>query len=404
MKINISVLSGFIVSGISLTAMASPPADVPASMANIASNSFICKFQDSVLPENVPVHVEQILSQNGANGRHEFTAVLKGFSAMMSETAAENLQANNPNIEYCVQNAVVTGGAKGGAGGKPGQVQSQIVPENVIRVGGPIDGTGLTAWILDSGIDLDHPDLNVDASRGLDAVNATAKGKSTFDDVNGHGTHLAGILAAIDNDRDVVGVAAGATVVPVRVLNAGNFGYADDLIMGMDHVMLHASQLDVVNISIWGWDHNRAIHDATLNLADLLPIVTISGNAGADINAEPTEPGHVEHPNVITVSAVNGIDEFTSFSNWGFAGDWTDCFIDYPDDPYPCATVDFAAPGDDILSLIPGGGLVELRGTSMAAPHVAAVILLLQKRIVKPDSDGVAIGDPDNSPDPIVHY
>lgn len=271
-------------------------------------------------------------------------------------------------------------------------------------MGGPVDGTGLTAWILDSGIDLDHPDLNVDIERGADMVNAVAKGRSTFDDVNGHGTHVAGILAAIDNDRDVVGVAAGATVVPVRILAASNWGYADDVIAGMDYVAALASPLDVVNMSIWGWAHNRAMHDAAHNLADVVPVVTISGNGGADINVEPTEPGHVEHPNLFTVSAVYHNDEFGSFSNWGFADDWTDCSESYPDDFYPCATVDFAAPGHDVISLKPGGDLVTWWGTSMAAPHVAAIVLLLQKRVVKPDSDGVAINDPDSHPDPIVHY
>jgi subtilisin family serine protease len=89
----------------------------------------------------------------------------------------------------------------------------------------------------------------------------------------------------------------------------------------------------------------------------------------------------------------------------GFADDWTtDCSINYPDDFYPCATVDFAAPGHDVLSLKPGGGLASWWGTSMAAPHVAAIVLLLQNRDIKPNSDGVAINDPDTSPDPIIHY
>ena len=411
LKTVITACNFMVLFGLNLNIYAAPADEAPANMVQTARSSFICKFNNSTLPANVPSFVQEIVSQTGASVRHKFDTVMKGFSAQMSIAAAQNLQAHNPNIDYCVSNTLVTAGGKeisaggkGGIGGKPGQVNPQVIPEGITRVGGPIDGTGLTAWLLDSGIDLNHPDLNVDAERGADMVKSVAKGNSTIEDVSGHGTHVAGILAAIDNDRDVVGVAAGATVVPVRILASSNFGYADDVIAGMDYVASLASPLDVVNMSIWGWDHNRAMHDAAYSLAGFVPVVTISGNGGADINAEPTEPGHVEHPNLFTVSAIYHNDEFTDFSNWGFADDWTNCSVDYPDDFYPCATVDFSAPGDEVLSLKPGGGLVSWWGTSMAAPHVAAIVLLMQRRIVILSSDGVAIGDPDNSPDPIIQY
>lgn len=390
---------------------ASPESDAPPDMIQLAHETVICKFKDNTLPDNVPVYASDIVQQNGASLRHLYKTVFKGFSARMSLTGAQAIQAHNPNVEYCVSNSLmsiggtkVIAGGKGGAGGKPGQVAPQIVPENITRVGGPVNGVGLTAWIIDSGIDLDHPDLNVDVARGYDAVSAVAKGKTTYDDVNGHGTHVSGILAAIDNDIDVVGVAAGATVVPVRVLAASNFGYADDVIAGMDYVAANASPFDVANMSVWGWAHNRAMHDAAAGLADHVTVVTIAGNGSADINAEPTEPGHVEHKNLITVSAINHDDIYTGFSNWGYAGDWTNCSADYPEDFYPCATVDYAAPGKDIISLKPGGGLAEWYGTSMAAPHVAAIMLLMQNRSLKPNTDGTAINDPDSHSDPIIHF
>lgn len=267
-----------------------------------------------------------------------------------------------------------------------------------------MDGTGLVAWVIDSGDDLDHPDLNVDASRGFDAVQSVAKGKSTFDDVNGHGTHVAGTLAAIDNDIDVVGVAAGATVVPVRVLAASNFGYADDVIASLDYVAANAATNDVANMSAWGWQHNRALHDAAYALAERIPFIVIAGNDAVDLNAQPAEPAHVEHPHLHTVSAIDHDDVFGDFSNWGYAGDWTTCNAGYPQDPFPCMTVDYAAPGKDVTSLKPGGGLATWYGTSMAAPHVAGVILLLRNQNIGPKSDGTAINDPDNRPDPIAHH
>ncbi len=402
----------FIITGFNLSvAVANPESSAPPDMVQFASQTFICKFSDQTLPENVPLFVNDIVQQHAAEIRHTFTTVLKGFSAKMPVAAAQALAANNTNIDYCVENSLVTiggtestGGGKGGVGGKPGQVTPQITPLGITRVGGPINGEGLTAWIIDSGIDLDNPDLNVDASRGFDAVYAVAKGLSTYDDVNGNGTHVSGILAAIDNDIYVVGVAAGATVVPVRILAASNWGYVDDVIRGMDYVAANASINDVANMSVWGWKHNRAFHDAAYNLADYVTVVTISGNGSADINAEPTEPGHVEHPHLFTVSAIDHSDVFGDFSNWGNADDWTNCSVNYPNDPYPCATVDYAAPGKDVISLKPGGGLAEWYGTSMAAPHVAAILLLLQNRNILAGSDGVAIDDPDSRPDPIIHY
>lgn len=392
-------------------ASANPESSAPPEMIQLAHQTMICKFSDDTLQDNVPAFVNTIVQQNDILVRHTYSTVIKGFSAHMSTTAGQAIQANNPNVDYCVVNSLVsiggtkvTSGGKGGEGGKPGQVAPQIIPEGITRVGGPINGIGLTAWIIDSGIDLNHPDLNVDATRGFDAVNAVAKGLSTFDDVNGHGTHVSGILAAIDNDIDVVGVAAGATVVPVRVLAASNFGYADDVIAGMDYVAANASLSDVANMSVWGWAHNRAFHDAAYNLAEYVTVVTISGNGTADINAEPTEPGHVEHKHLFTVSAIDHNDVFGDFSNWGNAADWTNCSENYPNDPYPCATVDFAAPGKNVISLKPGGGLAEWYGTSMAAPHVAAILLLMQNRNIPPNSDGVAIDDPDSRSDPITHY
>ena len=410
-KSNTQIIVFLILCFLLSAATATSAIDAPEDMQTIAEQTVICKFEDNFFAANIPYAVNQILAQNNASARHTYNTVIKGFSASMPLSSANTLAATNPNISYCVGNALVqaggfpvSDGGKGGSGGKPGQVSPQIIPEGVTRVGGPVDGTGLVAWIIDSGIDLDNPDLNVDASRGYDAVNAVGKGISTFDDVNSHGTHVAGTLAAIDNDIYVVGVAAGATVVPVRVLAASNIGYVDDVIAGMDYVAANASKFDVANMSVWGWRHNRAFHDAASNLADVLTVVTIAGNGSADINAEPTEPGHVVNPHIITVSAVDHSDNYTDFSNWGYAGDWSNCSIDYPNDPYPCATVKYAAPGKDVISLKPGGGLAEWYGTSMAAPHVAAIMLLLQNNIYRPSSDGFAINDPDSQADPIIHY
>jgi subtilisin family serine protease len=397
----------------STLAATDPAADAPPELVQLANNTVICGFKDFVLPEQVPAFVNDLVQNAGVKTRHVYTTAFRGFSAHMSLTAATALVEHNPNIEFCEPNglgkaggAPVQAGAKNGVKGKPKPPENtpQVIPPGVQRVGGPRDGTGLTAWIIDSGIALDHPDLNIDASRGADKVKQ--KGKQVIDDVNGHGTHVAGILAAIDNDIDVVGVAADATVVPVRVLGASNYGSIDDITAGIDYVAQNASPGDVANMSIWAWAHYRSLHEAAEVLADKIPFIVIAGNDGEDVNERPAEPAHVEHPNLYTVSAIDQAGVFTDFSNYGYAGDWTTpCGDEDPDGPYPCATVDFAAPGKDVLSLQPDGSLAEWYGTSMAAPHVAGVILLLQQpNNTPPNSDGTAINDPDSRPDPIVHY
>lgn len=376
-------------------------AEPPPELVQEVNNSFICVFKDDVPASNVPGLAKGLVNKQNGAVRHNYTTAIKGFSARMSATAAENLATHNPNIAYCEPNGLAQAdgiaGGKGGQGGKPGQQATQIVPEGVTMVGGPVDvsGMGLTAWIIDSGIDIDHPDLNVDVSRG---ANFVSKGKWTIDDGNGHGTHVAGTLAAIDNEIDVVGVAAGATVVPVRVLHNSNWATYDDMIAGIDYVAAMAQPGDVANMSIWAHEHVESLHQATIGLANKIPFVVIAGNDGEDINLSPSEPAHVEHANLYTVSAVNFNGEFTSFSNYGYIGSG-DCSAN---DPYRCAAVDIAAPGQDITSLQPGGGLATWYGTSMAAPHVAGVILLLGGNA--PTTEGTAANDPDSQPDPIVKY
>lgn len=397
-----------------------PFADAPQELVQLVNGTVICKFKSHILPENVPAFVNEIVQNNGAQVRHTYTVAFKGFSAHMSTTATSTLTENNPNIEYCEANGFVKLGGKPVEAGKgqgngnngtgngngnstPEPVSPQITPPGVSRVGGPIDATGLNIWVIDSGIDIDNPDLNVDPSRGKDVVKTN--GNATVDDVYGHGTHVSGTIAAIDNDINVVGVAAGATVIPVRILKASDFGAIDDAIAGIDYVAANALPGEVANMSAWWWNHHEAFHEAAYNLAEIIPFIVISGNDGRDLNEFPAEPAHVEHPNLFTVSAVDHLDVFTDFANYGYAGDFNNCDNDYPDSPFPCSTVDIAAPGFNVLSLHPKEGLATWWGTSMAAPHVTGVILLRINQNLPPmASDGVAINDPDSLPDPIIHY
>ena len=136
-------------------------------------------------------------------------------------------------MRYVEQDLVVSiskpGKGRGGGGG--GGCQAETVPWGITRVGGAVDmsGSSKRAFVIDTGIN-QVGDLNIDI--GL-AANFVTRGKNRWTDGNGHGTHVAGTIAAIDNDCDVVGVAAGATVVPVSTLDKNGSGYTSWIVAGI---------------------------------------------------------------------------------------------------------------------------------------------------------------------------
>lgn len=355
---------------------------VSKEMLNEAASSYIFVFKPSVEKARVSGLSNQIAVQHSAAVRHVFKHSIKGFSANVSPKAMERMAAN-PNVAYVEKNGIVW------ASVVPGRVnmkarpakdnvsarQPQQVPYGIARSGGPIDGTGKHAWIIDTGIDASHPDLNV----GIGETFVSRGRKSTHDE-NGHGTHVAGTVAAIDNEFDVVGMAANATVHPVKVLDGRGSGTIDGVIAGVDYVAQNATAGSVANMSLGARGHSQSLHDAVLAAADKgIYFAIAAGNDGEDANN--FEPAHVEHPNVFTVSAVEVHDIFASFSN------------------YMNPPVDFAAHGVGVLSTKTGGGLVSYSGTSMAAPHVAGLLLF-----GVPNSSGYAISDPDGNPDPVAHH
>jgi len=311
----------------------------------------------------------------------KYSVALKGFAAKLDKSQLENLK-NDDRVDYIEKDRVVTfappcgtpngGSCDGGDGGS-----SQTTPWGITRVGGPTASTG-TAWIIDSGVDLDHPDLNVDVSRSTTFITQGKDSKSA-DDGNGHGTHVAGTIAALDNDIDVVGVAPGATVVGVKVLDSRGSGSYSGVISGVDYVAANASQGDVANMSLGG-PTSQALDDAIKNAADAGVMMAIAAGNDSD-DANNYSPARVEYNNVWTVSAIDNSDVFASFSNYG--------------NP----PVEYAAPGVDILSLWKDGGTNTISGTSMATPHVAGVLLVTGGN---PSTDGTATSDPDGDADPII--
>ncbi|MFW6157416.1 MAG: S8 family serine peptidase [Balneolaceae bacterium] len=315
--------------------------------------------------------------------KHEFNVALRGFSAELDQRQLEQLR-NDSRVDYIEKDRVVTLAPPWEDDDGDDNSEEQETPWGIERVGGAVDYAGENvAWIIDTGIDLDHPDLNVD--EGLSEVFvARGPGSNSPDDGNGHGTHVAGTVAALDNDIDVVGVAAGATVVAVKVLDNRGSGQYSWVIEGIDYVAENGSPGDVANLSLGG-PTSDAMDDAVRNAADEGVLFTIAaGNDGEDANNY--SPARVEYDNVWTVSAFDDADTFASFSNWSG-----------PADP----PIEYGEPGVDILSLAEGGGTTTLSGTSMAAPHLAGILLATGGTV---DSDGTVSDDPDGDPDPVgVH-
>lgn len=238
------------------------------------------------------------------------------------------------------------------------------------------------AWVIDTGVDLIHPDLNVSAA--LSKTMFRVGDAATREDRDGHGTHVAGIIAAIDNAIGTVGVAPGAMVVGVKTLSVGGRGNLRKLIRACDYTAGIAAEGDVANMSfgirLRTDRRKRLLRNAVQRLGNRGIYVAIA--AGNDsVDAANQYPASFNGTNIYTVSAMTAFtDVWAAFSNFG-------------DD------VDFCAPGVDILSLAPGGGTARMSGTSMAAPHVAGILLVNSGEIY---SDGTVIGDPHLPADPIA--
>ena len=302
-----------------------------------------------------------------------YESALSGFSA---KVPAENVEAlrNDSRVAYIEQDKVVklipyvqeVHAQKG---------MAQTTPWGITRVGGAGNGVGKRAWIIDTGIDLDHPDLTVDLTNSKSFLSGNQS--TNPDDQNGHGTHVAGTVAAKNDANFVVGVAAGATVVSVRVLDRRGSGTTSGVIAGVNYVASKGATGEAANMSLGG-GVSTTLDNAVLAASSKVKFALAAGNESD--NANNHSPARVNGSNIYTISAINSSNTFASFSNYG--------------NP----PVDYAAPGVSVLSLWKNGGTNTISGTSMATPHVCGILLLGNIT-----SDGTAIGDPAAPADPIAH-
>jgi subtilisin family serine protease len=298
-----------------------------------------------------------------------FIGRVGGFVATLNSNQAEEIK-NDPSVKTVEPDRIVALSTCFTV------VAPTLITWNVKKVGYG-DGRGKTAWIVDSGIDTDHPDLNVDQTRSKSFIpNVTS-----FDDENGHGTHVAGIIGAKNNDIGVLGIAADATLVSCRVLDKDGNGTLSSIIQALSYIGANAKAGDVINMSV-GEDEVSDVLDQQVQAiaAKGIYVAIAAGNDSKAANL--FSPGRANGNNIYTVSAVDSLDNFASFSNYGND------------------VVDFAAPGIRILSTYKGGLYAKMSGTSMATPHVAGLLLLDGRNI---SYSGMAINDPDGAPDKIAH-
>ncbi|MCJ7932822.1 MAG: S8 family serine peptidase [Chryseobacterium sp.] len=279
-----------------------------------------------------------------------FGYALEGFVAKNLTDAEVEVLRKDGRIKSVEQDYLIS---LGNPKGKVVQAATQETPWGITRIGGAGDGTGKTAWVIDTGIDLDHPDLNVDTQRSVSFA-----GDNNPDDGNGHGTHVAGTIAAINNSIGVVGVAAGASVVALKVLGNDGTGSFSWTVSALDYVYANASTNDVVNMSLGPKTRFRdsATEQAVLKVAQKgVKLAIAAGNSYDDANYY--SPAAVNHANIYTISAIAPGDFWTTFSNYG-------------------TCVDYAAPGYQVKSTWLAGGYNTISGTSMASPHAAGILLL----------------------------
>lgn len=333
-----------------------------------AATAYLVTFRDDVT--DVRGVANEMSQRGGFALEHVREHAARGFTAHIPPAFVDAVRTD-PRVLIFEPDGVVTldfprETARPGSGG-------QQVSYGLTRVGGSVDGTNKTAWIIDTGIDLDHPDLNTSRNCHVSFVRTTSP-----DDGNGHGTHVAGTIAAKNNTTGTLGVAANAYVCAVRVLDASGSGQWSWVIAGVNHVAANGATGEVANMSLGGSGSNATLEKAVLDASAKVKFSLAAGNSGE--HASGFTPARVNGPNIYTVSAIDSKDCMPSWSNYG--------------NP----PVDFAAPGVSIISTYKGGGTKTLSGTSMAAPHVAGILLVGSIR-----GDGTACNDPDGNPDPIAH-
>ena len=263
-----------------------------------------------------------------------------GFAASMTEQQARRL-AGDPRVTFVEQDRAVTAQAAS-SWGLDRVDQEQLPLDDTYTAPNP--GTGVTAYVIDTGVALDHPTFGGRATSGTDTVD----NDDDATDCNGHGTHVAGTIGGAE-----YGLAKEVSIVAVRVLDCNGSGSTEGVVAGIDWVAKNHSGPSVANMSLGGGADETLDAAVTAAIGSGVTFAVAAGNSGDD--ACSYSPARVK--DAITVGATNKTDARADFSSYG-------------------SCVDIFAPGEDITSSWLDGGENTISGTSMATPHVTGAAAL----------------------------
>jgi aqualysin 1 len=310
---------------------------LPAQAGNGAgADRYIVVLKDAVDSDAVAnLHA----ARYGANVDHVWAQALHGYAAVIPNDRVAQVRAD-VNVSYVVADGEAS-------------IRAQTLPWGIDTIDADLSSTlagngsgsitNVDAYVIDTGIDTSHPDLNV--------VDWTQFANGPSRDCNGHGTHVAGTIGAKDDSNGVVGVAPGVRLHPVKVLNCAGSGSWSNVISGINYVAGTTTRPAVANMSLGG-PQNSAVDNAVRGAVDrgVFFAVAAGNEGGLACGHSPAAAG--PKAGVATVAATDSGDNEASWSNYG-------------------SCVDIWAPGVSIYSTYKSGGYSTLSGTSMATPHVA---------------------------------
>ena len=322
--------------GVAIPASAESTAAVPVIQATTGgvSGQYIVTLKDQAGIKSAST----LAADLNVKPRHVYSSAINGFSATLSADQLEALQKDS-SVARIEQNAEVSiDGTQTGATWGIDRINQAALPLDGTYTWNA-DGSGVTAYIIDTGLDADHPDFTGRGQNVFDAMGGSGE------DCNGHGTHVAGTIGGAN-----WGVAKNVALRGVRVLDCGGSGTWEGVIAGMDWVTANAARPAVANMSLGG-GLNQTVNDAATRMADS-GVFTAVAAGNSTFDACQFTPASAA--NVTTVAASDSGDNSAFFTNFG-------------------TCVEVYAPGVDVTSAWLNGGQNTISGTSMASPHVAGV-------------------------------